>query len=184
MLSSDALGFILYGKQGVDLTNPAVQRALNFTNPLPKAISPSGMGHYGRDKILPVDYGVPIGRGGWPGAFGHDRVLPVDYGMAITRQWPGPLGAAAPPASKDCFANEAVSPVHGTCVCVPGYKYNADYTACIPGAPDNFPNCVDASGKKLPGCFKGYSISQYAPWVIGGAFGGIVLAAIAMAVVR
>lgn len=202
MIPAAALGFILYGKdaRGVDLTNPAVQRALNFTNPLPRAISPSGMGHYGR---------------------GHDVRVPVDYATAVTRRWPGAFGAAAPsaggcgahshtnpvtqkcdcdpgyewenyddPSNYNCkpavckLANESQSPVTKNCACNPGFHYSPDGNACLPGPSRPFPDCKDASGKKLSGCVMGYSVSQYAPWAIGGAFAGIVLAAIAMSVVR
>ena len=148
MLSSDALGFVIYGRE----------RALNYTNPLPKALMKS-MGSY-------------------------DRIVPVDFARAITRVWPGAVGAVDRQKPSDCMPNEAVSPVHGDCVCAPGFKYNADYSACIPGATRNFPDCKDATGKKLPGCFMGYSVSQYAPFVVGGAFAGVLLAAIAMSVVR
>lgn len=152
-------------------TSPAAARALNFSHLA------------GHDVLLPVDYAQRITKQ-WPGGvggLGHDMLVPVDYAQPITRHWPGGIGETA----ADCKPHSAFSPFYKECDCLPGYKWNGpDFSACVPGTYKSFPDCKDAAGKKIPGCIMGYEIPKYAPFVAGGAFLGVILTAIVMAVAR
>src|SRR5262249_1194457 len=60
---------------------------------------------------------------------------------------------AATDSTAECSGpNEARSPVDGDCHCIPGFKADKNDNCTESGLPMWFPNCVDASGKSVPGC--------------------------------